>query len=149
MWWALACNAFADTESLKSSFLGRRIYRILRTCPVPPTGNKCYVQRAPCIAPWLVPAEGRGGEMILFPPNMRTLCYPFDSCIRGAFQFPSVSITPRGSDVDLSRTHAIIDSIRVIFRRSRPSIEDLSFCFHSLLQIAVPWNSSTFTISLI
>lgn len=152
MWWALACNAFADSKSLKSSFLGRRIYWILRTCLVPPTGNKCYMKRAPCIAPWLVPGEGRGGEMILFPPNMRTLCYPFDSCIRGTFQFPLVSITSRGSDVDLSRTHAVIDSICALFRQEpRLVFPSKVFPFHSLLQIAASWNSpiSAFTVSLI
>lgn len=131
IWWASAYNAFADEESLKSSFLGRRMYsRILRTCPVP----QVQVLRTEITAPWLVPPERSWGEIILFPSNMRALCYPFDSCIRGAFQFP-VSITPRGSDVDLSRTHVVIDFYsRDIPKRSSPSSfhddDDLWFCFH-------------------
>lgn len=92
IWWALACNAYGivsrKTYTYIESFAPARLHRRLQVLHVESTviGS---------------PFRERGG-MILFPPNMRTLCYLFDSCIRDTFQFPSVSITPRGSDVDLS-----------------------------------------------
>lgn len=94
IWWALAYNMFANAESLKSSSLGRRMY-ISNSSHLPGFTDSTTCEQRASRRDWFAAGRGKGG-MILFPPNMRILCYPFDSCIRGTFQFPSVSITPRG-----------------------------------------------------